>query len=97
MKRTRRPTRPASSCGDFPQRRLEAEAIRDLVLNASGNLNLEMGGKPFFPPIPKSVRLSFTKGEWSLTKEGPGVWRRSVYSYWKRGLKYPMFEVFDPA
>ena len=79
----------------FPQRRLEAETIRDLILNASGNLNFEMGGEPFFPPIPKSVRLSFTKGEWSLTDEGPQVWRRSVYSYWKRGLKYPMFEVFD--
>ena len=79
----------------FPQRRLEAETIRDLVLNAGGNLNFEAGGKPFFPPIPKSVRLSFTKGEWSLTEEGPEVWRRSVYSYWKRGLKYPMFEVFD--
>ena len=79
----------------FPQRRLEAEAIRDVVLNASGNLNFEMGGKPFFPPIPKSVRLSFNKGEWSMTEEGPDVWRRSIYSYWKRGLKYPMFEVFD--
>ena len=79
----------------FPQRRLEAETIRDVALNASGNLNFEMGGKPFFPPIPKSVRLSFKNGEWSLTEEGPDVWRRSVYSYWKRGLKYPMFEVFD--
>ena len=79
----------------FPQRRLEAEAIRDVVLNASGNLNFEMGGKPFFPPIPESVRLSFNKGKWSMTEEGPDVWRRSVYSYWKRGLKYPMFEVFD--
>ena len=79
----------------FPQRRLEAETIRDLVLNVGGNLNFEAGGKPFFPPIPKSVRLSFNKGEWTLTEEGPDVWRRSVYSYWKRGLKYPMFEVFD--
>ncbi len=79
----------------FPQRRLEAETIRDVVLNASGNLNFEMGGKPFFPPIPKSVRLSFKNGAWTLTEEGPDVWRRSIYSYWKRGLKYPMFEVFD--
>ena len=23
------------------------------------------------------------------------MWRRGVYSYYKRGLKYPMFEVFD--
>lgn len=79
----------------YPQRRLEAEIIRDIVLDASGKLNLEMGGEPFFPPIPESVRLSFPKGKWEMTEEGPGVWRRSVYSYWKRGLRYPMFEVFD--
>jgi hypothetical protein len=30
-----------------------------------------------------------------LTVEGPDNWRRSVYSYWKRGLKYPLFEVLD--
>jgi hypothetical protein len=34
-------------------------------------------------------------GKWILTKEEPATWRRSVYSYWKRALKYPMFEVFD--
>ena len=30
-----------------------------------------------------------------MTEPGPEVWRRSVYSYQKRGLQYPMFEVFD--
>jgi hypothetical protein len=30
-----------------------------------------------------------------LTKEEPSTWRRSVYSYWKRARKSPMFEVFD--
>ena len=79
----------------FPQRRLEGEAIRDNVLAVSGNLNLARGGKPFFPPVPESVWRSFGMGKWVLTKEGPDVWRRSVYSYWKRGLRYPMFEVFD--
>ena len=79
----------------FPQRRLEAEVIRDIVLDASGKLNREIGGKPFFPPIPEAVRLSFPKGRWEAAEQGPAVWRRSVYSYWKRGLRYPMFEVFD--
>src|SRR5262249_27477665 len=27
--------------------------------------------------------------------DGPDVWRRSVYAYVKRNMKYPMFEVFD--
>ncbi len=79
----------------FPVRRLEAEAIRDVILSASGQLNLQAGGEPFFPAIPKTVRDSYLQGKWVLTKEEPATWRRSIYSYWKRGLKYPMFEVHD--
>ena len=79
----------------YPERRLEAEVIRDIVLDASGKLNRELGGEPFFPPIPEAVRLSFPKGKWEMNEQGPAVWRRSIYSYWKRGLRYPMFEVFD--
>ena len=79
----------------YPLRRLEAEAIRDIILAASGKLNLRMGGKPFFPPIPEEVRKSFNKGRWEMGGEGPEVWRRSVYSYWKRGMSYPLFDVFD--
>jgi hypothetical protein len=79
----------------YPVRRLEAEAIRDVILSASGQLNLQAGGLPFFPSIPKSVREGYRQGKWILTKEEPATWRRSIYSYWKRGMKYPMFEVHD--
>jgi hypothetical protein len=79
----------------FPVRRLEAEAIRDVILAASGQLNLQAGGEPFFPAIPQAVRDSYLQGKWVMTKEEPATWRRSIYSYWKRGLKYPMFEVYD--
>jgi hypothetical protein len=79
----------------FPLRRLEAEAIRDVILSASGWINLQAGGQPFFPAIPKSVRESYLQGKWVMTTEEPSTWRRSVYAYWKRGLKYPMFEVHD--
>jgi hypothetical protein len=79
----------------FPMRRLEAEAIRDSILMVSAQLNLEAGGPAFFPAIPKSVRESYLQGKWVMTEEGPATWRRSVYAYWKRGLKYPMFEVHD--
>jgi hypothetical protein len=74
---------------------LEGEIIRDAMLDASGDLNLKAGGPPFFPAIPVSVRANQPRGTWELTKEGPDTWRRSVYAYVKRGLKYPMFEVFD--
>jgi hypothetical protein len=79
----------------YPVRRLDAEIIRDVILSASGQINLQAGGPPFFPSIPKSVRDGYRQGKWSLTKEEPSTWRRSVYSYWKRGMKYPMFEVHD--
>jgi hypothetical protein len=79
----------------FPLRRMEAEAIRDTILSASGKINLQAGGEPFFPSIPKSVREGYRQGKWILTREEASTWRRSVYSYWKRGLKYPMFEVLD--
>ena len=79
----------------FPARRMEAEILRDTVLDASGNLNLQAGGRAFFPSIPISVRADQPRGTWDLTKEGPDTWRRSVYAYVKRGLKYPMFEVYD--
>jgi hypothetical protein len=79
----------------FPIRRMEAEIVRDVMLDASGDLNREAGGPPFFPSIPRSVRADQPRGVWELTTEGPDTWKRSVYAYAKRGLKYPMFEVFD--
>jgi hypothetical protein len=41
------------------------------------------------------VREGYRQGKWVLTKEEPATWRRSVYSYWKRGMKFPMFDVHD--
>ncbi len=79
----------------FAVRRLEGEAIRDVILSASGQLNLKAGGEPFYPALAESVREGYQGGKWLLTKEGPETWRRSIYSYWKRGLKFPMFDVHD--
>jgi hypothetical protein len=80
----------------FPVRRVEAEIVRDLILSASGKLNLQAGGPPFFPAVPKAAYVEVARvGKWMLTKEEPSTWRRSIYSYWKRARKSPMFEVFD--
>ena len=79
----------------YPVRRLEGEAIRDIVLSASGKINLQAGGPSFFPAIPLSVRVGYANGKWDLTKEEPSTWRRSIYSYWKRGMKFPMLDVHD--
>ncbi len=79
----------------YPVRRLEGEIIRDVILSASGQINLQAGGTPFFPSLPARVREGYNQGKWILTKEEPATWRRSVYSYWKRGMKFPMFDVHD--
>jgi hypothetical protein len=80
----------------FPMRRVEAEIVRDLVLSASGQLNLQAGGPPFFPALAPEVLEEMKRvGRWVLTKEEPSTWRRGVYAYWKRARKFPMFEVFD--
>jgi hypothetical protein len=79
----------------YPVRRVEGEVIRDLILSASGQINLEAGGPPFFPATPVRVREGYRQGRWELTQEEPATWRRSIYSYWKRGMKFPMFDVHD--
>ncbi len=79
----------------FPQQRLEGEIIRDIILASSGNLNLSIGGKPYFPAVEESVRKAVAKGIWVVNEDGPDLWRRGVYSYYKRGMPYPMFDVFD--
>jgi hypothetical protein len=79
----------------YPVRRLEGEAIRDIILSASGKINFQAGGPSFFPAIPLSVRVGYANGRWDLTKEEPATWRRSIYSYWKRGMKVPIFDVHD--
>ena len=79
----------------FNARRLDAEIVRDNILAASGGINLAVGGPPVFPPLPKGLLTEASHGIWKTEEEGPGVWRRSVYVYRKRGLAFPMFQVFD--
>ncbi|MBM3737703.1 MAG: DUF1553 domain-containing protein [Acidobacteria bacterium] len=79
----------------FRPQRLEAEIVRDSILAVSGSLNKEQFGPAVFPELPKEVLASMDKGIWRQTGDGPGVWRRSVYVYRKRGLPLPFFEVFD--
>src|SRR5260370_30626120 len=66
-----------------------------MVLAVRGNLNLPAGGPRYCPVVPDQVLKLVSKGDWQVNQEGPAVWRRGVYSYYKRGMKYPMFEVFD--
>jgi mono/diheme cytochrome c family protein len=77
-------------------RRLEAEIIRDSILLVSGKLNREMGGPGIYPRIDAAVVNTGSRPRWPLgAKEGPDVWRRSVYIFVKRSVLLPLIEVFD--
>ncbi len=78
------------------KRRLEAEALRDSILAASGKLNLEMGGPGVKPRIRADLLTASQRNKWPVVKqEGPEHWRRSVYIYVKRQLQFPLLELFD--
>ena len=79
----------------FRIQRLDAEIVRDAIMAASGALNLTMGGPPVFPAYSRRDPRIDADGIWKREEDGPRVWRRSVYVYRKRGLPFPMFEVFD--
>ena len=76
----------------FPPRRLEAEAIRDSILKASGVLDLTMGGPGFsgFTVIPENVNHFFPKN-----KYGPEDYRRMIYMIKVRQEQESVFGAFD--
>src|SRR4029077_10819676 len=79
----------------FRAQKLRAQVLGDSILTASGSLNLAFGGPPVFPPLPEGLFTEANHGIWKTEDDGPDVWRRSVYVYRKRGLAFPMFQVFD--
>lgn len=80
-----------------PRHRLQAELIRDQALAVSGLLDRKLHGPPVRPPIPGGVWVPFTANDkWPATEPGdPARYRRSLYTYTKRSIPYPMFASFD--
>jgi hypothetical protein len=81
--------------GHFPRRRLEGEAIRDAMLAASGLLTSERGGPGVMPPLPDELLGTLLKGQWTASRHEADHYRRSVYVFARRNLRYPIFEAFD--
>jgi hypothetical protein len=82
------------------RKRLEAEAIRDAMLTASGTLNRAVGGPSVRVPLePEVYDLIFTEGEpdglWNVTRDAAQHARRSVYLFAKRNVRLPILEAFD--
>ena len=80
----------------MPRVRLEAEIIRDAILAVAGNLNRSLGGPAIYPYIDPNLFQSSTKRTWpGKPDDDPATWRRSLYVYSKRSIRYPLFETFD--
>jgi len=75
--------------------RLEAEAIRDSALAASGLLSREMGGPGVYPPQPEGIyRFTQQVKFWGTAKDSDR-YRRGLYTYLWRSSPYPFLKTFD--
>ena len=80
-----------------PRFRLSAEMIRDQALAVSGLLVEHVGGpsvKPWQPPGLWEA-VSYDGDASYIPDKGSGLWRRSLYSYWKRQAPPPDLLIFD--
>ena len=79
--------------------RLDAEVIRDQILATSGVLSNKMGGRSVKPPQPeglwKSVSLPSSYPSRYVADSGDQVVRRSVYTFWKRGMPPPQMTILN--
>lgn len=83
-----------------PRSRLPAEMIRDNALAAGGLLNREIGGRSVFPYQPKGLWEEMAIGEGFSAQEytpssGKDLYRRSMYTFWKRTVPPTMLATFD--
>jgi len=78
-----------------PRFRLEAEAIRDVALRASGLLSERIGGPSVFPPQPDGIWTQHYSQEKWTPSQGEDRYRRGIYTFWRRTSAYPSFFTFD--
>jgi len=76
----------------MPLQRLEAEAIRDSILSASGKLSFEMGGPGYQLFKYRVVNIAIYD---TLEDQGPGTWRRAVYQQSPRAIREDMLASYD--
>lgn len=86
-----------------PRMRLQAEFIRDQALAISGLLNDEIGGKSVSPYQPAGLWEELMSREdgknWTAQtyeqSHGPDLYRRTMYTFWKRTCPPPTLATFD--
>jgi hypothetical protein len=82
--------------GRWPQRRLEAEVVRDAALAVSGQLNSQMAGPSIFLTLPRAVLEGQSRpGDGWGTSTKRQAARRSIYIFVKRSLAVPELDLLD--
>mgnify|MGYP001201473874 CR=1 FL=1 len=92
---------PPSRYSPFPRKRLSAEIIRDQALAVSGLLVERLGGpsvKPYQPDGLWGEIAGVSTSQYSdgyQVAKGSDLYRRSLYTFWRRTIHPPGMEVFD--
>jgi hypothetical protein len=76
-----------------PAVRLTAEMLRDNALSASGLLNVKIGGRSVYPYQPEDLwRIN---GSTYTQDTGSNLYRRALYTVWRRSAPNPTQATFD--
>ncbi|MFK7818220.1 MAG: DUF1553 domain-containing protein [Planctomycetaceae bacterium] len=79
--------------------RLDAEVIRDQLLSVTGLLNPQMHGRSVKPPQPAGiwelVAMPSSYPRVYKADSGDKIYRRSIYTFWKRAIPPPQMTIFD--
>jgi hypothetical protein len=82
-----------------PRYRLDAEMIRDCALASSGLLVRKLGGpsvKPYQPDgVWEAVAMNVSNTSIYRRESGENLYRRSMYTFWKRGAPPASMEIFN--
>jgi len=78
-----------------PKHRLSAEQVRDAALFASGLLVPTIGGPSVMPYQPEGVWEEAGTGKSYQQATGDGLYRRSMYTFWRRTAPPPSMLAFD--
>jgi hypothetical protein len=76
--------------------RMDSEMVRDQILVSSGLLSPTMYGKSVKPPQPDGLWQAVTMtGERFKPDGGDAIYRRSLYTFWKRGMPPPQMTILN--
>jgi hypothetical protein len=82
-----------------PRFRMDAEMLRDIALESGGLLVDRIGGPSVKPYQPSNVweQVSYPTSDTLVyvPDHGPALYRRSMYTYWKRMASPPAMDAFD--